>query len=108
MSETDYKHLKHLKRTSEKKWKGLEIIKNDQKWQIVIMGEKWQKMTENDTERMKDMFKNWYDTLISTAQPLKCSEMTKHDVESFWQNDRKWHKMTLKMIEKDMNKRNWL
>ena len=42
--------------TSEKKWKGLEIIKNDQKWQSVIMGEKWQKMTENDTERIKYKF----------------------------------------------------
>ena len=30
MSETDYKHLKHPKRTSKKKWKGQEIIKNDQ------------------------------------------------------------------------------
>ena len=56
MSETDYKHLKHVKRTSEKKWIGLEIIKNDQKWQIVITGEKWQKMTENDTERIKYKF----------------------------------------------------
>ena len=31
-----------------KKWKGLEIIKYDQKWQSVMMGGKWQKMTEND------------------------------------------------------------
>ena len=49
MSKTDYKHQR-------KKWKGLEIIKNEQKWQSVIIGEKWQKMTENDTKRIKDKF----------------------------------------------------
>ena len=100
MIEKDMNEWNWLK-TSEKKWKGLEMIKNDQKWQIVITGEKWQKwpkmtikgskicskliwyfnincsifkmlkneetwlwvilrkndkMIENDTERMKDMF----------------------------------------------------
>ena len=73
-----------------KKWKGLEIIKNDQKWQSVIIGEKWQKMTGNDAKRIKYMFWNWCDTLISAVQPLKCSKMTKHDFESFWGKMTKW------------------
>ena len=34
--------------------------------------------------------------------------MTLSYFEEKWQNDWKWHKMTLKMIEKDMNEWNWL
>ena len=34
--------------------------------------------------------------------------MTLSHFEGKWQNDWKWHKMTLKMIEKDMNEWNWL
>ena len=49
-SKNDWKGHEWVKLTINirKKWKGLEIIKNDQKWQSVIMGKndkKWLKMT---------------------------------------------------------------
>ena len=43
-----------LERT-EKKSKGLFVVKNDKKDKVSLW-EKWQKMTNSDTKRTKDMF----------------------------------------------------
>ena len=54
MIENETGDKKILKR-SEKKSKGLQMIKNDKKWQIVIMT-KWQKNTQNDKKGTTDTF----------------------------------------------------
>ena len=101
MIEKDMNEWNWLK-TSEKKWKGLEIIKNDQKWQIVITGEKWQKWPKMTIKGSKICSKLiWYFNInCSIFKMLKNEEtwlwviLRKND--KMTENDTKWLKKWLK------------
>ena len=106
MIEKDMNEWNWLK-TSEKKWKGLEIIKNDQKWQIVITGEKWQKWPKMTLKGSKICSKLiWYFNIHFSL--FKMLKLKKHDFESFWGKMTKWLKMTQNDFKNDWKGHEWV
>ena len=84
------------------------MTKNDKVSSWGKNDKKWLKMTQKGSKICSKIDEIHYYQLFNLLNAQKWRNMTLSHFEEKWQNDWKWHKMTLKMIENDINEWNWL